>query len=90
MFLLSGRARVEGVFSWVGVQVPSLVSKYVKGVWLEVWKNCHVHVCANAATVFRRTHVRMVELTALGNTNVVLLWSQGVSLPSLLNAPALE
>lgn len=32
MFLLSSCARAEGVFLWVGVQVPSLVSKYVEGL----------------------------------------------------------
>lgn len=32
VFLLSERARAEGVFLWAGVQVPSLVSKYVRGL----------------------------------------------------------
>lgn len=63
MFLLSGCTRAEGVFSWVGVQVPSLVSKYVKGLvgGVEELPCACLYKYGNR---FRRMHVCMFELTA--------------------------
>lgn len=61
MFLLSGRARAEGVFLWVGVQVPSLVSKYIKGLvgGVEELPCACLYKCGNCFM-----HVRIIELTA--------------------------
>ena len=84
MFLLSGLARAEGVFSWVEVQVPSLVSKYVKGLvgGVEELPCACLYKYGNR---FRQMHVRFVQITQM-----FLLSSQGVSLHSSLNALALE
>ncbi len=60
--------------------MPSLVSKYVKGLVGGVEEL--LCACLYRYVVrFGRTHVSMVELTAWGNRNGVLLLSQGVSLP---------
>lgn len=72
------------MFLWVGAQVPSLVSKYIKGlVWRCGRKTPRACLC-KCANCTRRTHVCIVELTARGNRDVVLILSPGVSLPSLL------
>lgn len=56
---------------WAGVQVPSLVSKYVKGLDGGVEETpCDVRACTNTA-----------KATASCNSIAVLLSSQGVSLP---------
>lgn len=82
MFWLSGWARAEGVCFLLG-GVPSLVSKYIKGLLGGVEETPCACLC-KCANCIRRMHVCNVELTARGNRNVVLLLSQGVSLPSLL------
>lgn len=62
---------------WVGVQVPSLVSKYIKGVWLEVWKKHRALVCVNAPTASGANACLQCRV----NRNVALPLSQGASLP---------
>lgn len=63
------------------MQVPSLVSKYIKGLVGGVEET---PVCLFVSMRYERMDVCIVALTARGNRNVVLLFSQGVSLPSLL------
>lgn len=62
------------------MQVPSLVSKYIKGLvgGVEELPCACLYKCGNC---FRQMHVNMTELTARGNRNVVLLLCQGVSYP---------
>lgn len=60
----------EGVFLWAGVQVPSLVSKYVKGLDGGVEETpCDVRACTNTATVLGEcTYARLrqqLHVTAL-------------------------
>lgn len=65
------------------MQVPSLVSKYIKGLVGGVEETLCACLC-ECANCVRRMHVCIVELTARANRNVVLLFSPGVSLLSLL------
>lgn len=49
-----------------------------------MWKKHQCACLCKCANWVKRMDVCIVELTARGNRNVVLLFSQGVSLPSLL------
>lgn len=71
------------VFGRVGVQVPSLVSKYIKGLVGGVEETLCTCLC-KCANCVKRMDVCIVELTARRNRNGVLHFNQGVSLPSLL------
>lgn len=51
---------------------------------MEVWKKHQCACLCKCANCVERMDVCIVELTARGNRNAVLLFSQGVSLPSLL------
>lgn len=59
--------------------MPSLVSKYIKGLVGGVEETPCACLC-KCANRIGRMHVCNVELTARGNRNIVLLLSLGVSL----------